>query len=466
MNILWITNKYVDGSSLSRYYPDFLKCVEENIATLGHQVHFVFFSDAMSEKVKTKNNFNYIPRQIGTGNIRKTANQIENDYQFTFKQAYFPDLIQVSKSQDYRQIHLPETEFSDLKHLVPKFLYLNKIITQKKIDAVFCDQSSEVEMEFGRAICWKRKKIFLRQSDSFLGRCVFYQQFAFGKERVALPVLDRKTTRLWAKNFADDFVKNNRQPYSPMSYLPADIKEYYLPRLLHFYRYPQYIKLALLKPYLFFEEKILKALIEDKFDPNKPYLFFGLHLPTESTVTLRSLPYMTQFSLIESISRVLPFGYYLYVREHPGFRQHFPFSYLKKIGNLPCVRLISSDIPIAKILKHSRGVLTYNATTGIEALMYGKPVLSFAPNVYHKLHPAAHYCSDLYELGAKLTELVNTSVERQDTYEYIYKMFRSTSKISICAGTFLSESDSANKAPVFVKELLASIDYCLKNEVW
>lgn len=463
MNILWITNKYVEGKSLSRYYPHFLKNVEDKIEQSGNKISFIFFSNAMKPRVKTKNNYFYFPRVISSKKGQKIAKNIENDYKFTFKQAYFPDLIQVSKNQDYRQIHLKEKEFSNLSHLIPKFLYLEKIIQQEKIDAVFCDQSPEVEMEFARTICYKYDKIFLRQSQAFLGRCVFYQQFKFGQEKISLPTLDTSITKKNAKNFVDDFFKKHRSPYQKMIFLPPNLKEFYLSRLWRFYQYPQFIKLAFLKPYYYFEELVLKKAIEDKFDPKKPYLFFGLHLPTEATVTLRSLPYMTQISLIESISRVLPFGHYLYVREHPYHRKHFSAFFLNKLKKLPCVRLISPEIPISEILKNCQGVLTYNSTTGIEALMYGKPVLSFAANVYHGLHQSALYCDNLYQLGEKLTQLINTTVDIEQTYNYIFKMLRSSSKISILAGTFLSKEDSFKKAQIFSNELLLSLKYCKEN---
>ena len=464
MKILWVLNKYVEGGSLSLYYPDFLQEVENEISKSGHEIKFIFFSDAMKRNSKTKNNFYFNPKRTKTKDVNRVAAELEDKYQFTFKQAYFPEQIQVSKSQDYRQIHLPEKEFRDLSFLVPKFLYLEKIINQEKIDVVFCDQSAEFEMEFARSICQIKKKIFMRQSELFLGRCVFYQQFEFGKERIALPILDKTIKMSYVKEFVEDFIKNNRLPYLPRPSLKANIKEFYLPRLMHFYQYPQFIKLALMSPFLSFEEKILKPIYEDKFDKDKPYLFLGFHLPTESTISLRALPYNTQSSLVESICRVLPYGHYLYVREHPICRKHYPVSFIRKLKQLPCVKVISPKIPISTILKHSQGVLTYNATTGIEALLYGKPVLSFAPNVYYGLHPAVDFCSDLFELGPKLVKLINTKVKKEDTYKYVFDLMRSTSNISLAAGTFLSKKDSNQRAHIFSKELLSSIEYCRKND--
>lgn len=461
MNILWVLNKYVDGGCLSLYYPDFLKYVEQEIEKSGHKIYFVFFSEAMRSKAKTKNNLFY--KETRVKNAKSVARRLEKDYEFTFRQAYFAEIIQISKLQDYRKINLPAREFEKTDYLVSRYLYLEKIIDQVNIDVVFCDQSAEAEMEFARSLCLKKQKIFLRYIESFLGRSVFLQQFSFGKEKVALPLLDKSVSLDYAKNFVDDFVKNDRLPYIPKHFLKANFKEYYLPRLLRFYQYPQFIKIALMQPYLFFEDKVLKGLLRSRFDEKKPYFYFGFHLPSESTVALRALPFMTQKALIESFSRVLPSGYHLYVREHPSWKTHFPYYRISRLKRMPNVKLISTEIPISRILKHCSGVLTYNATTGIEALMYGKPVLSFAPNVYSGLHPAAEFCVDLYETGARLAKLANTKVDELDTYKYIYKLMRSSSDVSLAAGTFLSQEDAAKKASKFSHDLLLAIEHCVEN---
>ncbi|MDA3778910.1 MAG: hypothetical protein PF487_01555, partial [Bacteroidales bacterium] len=57
------------------------------------------------------NHFNLSKEQIDNH-----AHRIEKEYNFTFKQSLFPDLIQVSKSQNGRKIVLPEKEFNKLDH--------------------------------------------------------------------------------------------------------------------------------------------------------------------------------------------------------------------------------------------------------------------------------------------------------------------------------------------------------------
>jgi hypothetical protein len=205
------------------------------------------------------------------------------------------------------------------------------------------------------------------------------------------------------------------------------------------------------------------ALIKD-YDATQNYLFWGFHLTTEATISLRGLPYLTQTSLIESISRVLPYGYFLYVREHPSWRDKYKYEHVKKLFELPNVRVISTDVPTHTILRNSNGVITYNATTGIEALMHGKPVLSFSPNIYYPLHPAADYCSDLYELAAKLVRLVNMNVEREDTVRYLQKMFQITNDIPMEAESFLSKHDAVEKAEKLSGHLKIAFEMCLHQE--
>ena len=153
-------------------------------------------------------------------------------------------------------------------------------------------------------------------------------------------------------------------------------------------------------------------------------------LLTESTVALRAQPFSNQLSIIEMIARVLPAGYKLYVREHPLWRNRYSYRLLAQLKTIPNVRFISTKYPAWEIVKNSKGILTLNGTNGIEALMYGKPVLAFAPNVYTDFHSGAIRCTNLFQLGAKLVELINTSINYTETVNYIQKLMSISSPVS------------------------------------
>jgi len=85
--------------------------------------------------------------------------------------------------------------------------------------------------------------------------------------------------------------------------------------------------------------------------------------------------------------------------------------------------------------------------------------------MYYPLHPAADYCSDLYELGAKLVRLVNMNVEREDTISYLQKMFQITNDVPMEAETFFSKQDAVEKAEKLSRHLKEAFDMCLHRRI-
>lgn len=470
-NILWIVNKYIDGKKDEKFFPVFLKSIQEKLNEKGHQLTFVFFSKMFNESVLTQNNFFY--DEIRSSNltsldIQIEAERIEKEYGFTFKQAYFPDIIQTSRN--VRKISVSEEKLNNLDHLIGRFLFLEDLVLSQGINVIFSDGSPEAEMEFGRAIGYKHKKMVLKSSEgSAFGRSVFLQQFEFGKERLveALHNLDFKY--IDAENFCEDFIKNKRAPYAfaqkysekyslKTKFLNKLKSKDFLSFISWFFRYPFY---QLFNFYLWMEGAFIKPIILDKYDPKLPNIFLGFHLNLESTMVLRSMPYVNQTVLVEMISRVLPYGYVLYIREHPHWPKTFSAAYLLKAKQFPNVRLISSKISIHEIIQNSSGILTYNATTGIESLIYGRPVLSFAPNIYYKHHVAVDFCANLFELGAKLSELINKKVAKENTYSYIHKLMQVSNELGeIGSYSILSDTDAINKAEIFTRHFIAAIDWC------
>lgn len=472
--ILWIINKYVGRDKSEEFYPHFLLHTQKELNKRGHELSFVFFSELLSNNeiinnkyVFSNDKFAYLTKE-GT-DIQ--ALRIERDYDFTFKQAYFSDIIQVFKGKTDRNITVPEKYFQDLSFLVPRFLFLEELITSHDFDVIFSDVSPEVEMEFGRVIGNKLNKIVLKSSEgSALGKTVLFRSFDFGKDQLVEPNLNEYTNEE-AEVFCKDFIENEKLPYIRQE--KNIYHESFLRRIIERINRKDYIYLIvwpltaiwrkLILIFYFIERTIFKPLVYDKFDPNIPYLFTGFHLNQESTMVLRSQPYTNQTVLVEMISRTLPYNHVLYVRSHPHWPDTFSYKYLKKIKEFPNVRLISDRISIHQIIKNSKGIITYNATTGIEALVYGKPVLSFASNIYIG-HPAVDYCNDLFELGSKLSKLINTTVDNKETISFISKINSVSIDFELGSSFFLSELDSKEKASVFARFINKSIVWCLDNK--
>lgn len=463
-------NKYVGRDKSDEFYPYFLAGTQKELKKKGFELSFVLFSDLLANDEVFKNKIVFKQdenNQLSDDDIEHEAQRIEKEYGFTFKQAYFADILQTFEGQNGRKITVQKKYFKELSFLVPRFLFLENIIVEKNIDVIFSDVSPEVEMEFGRAIGNKLDKIVLKSSEgSALGKTVLLQSLGFGKDRLVEPKMS-EFTKGDAEKFCRDFIDNQRLPYiRPLRNMPdRSIKGRLIKRLkdndyLFFISWPfKFLWNKVLKLYYFIERKVLKPRLYDLFDPNIPYLFIGFHLNQESTMVLRAQPFTNQTVLVEMLSRVLPYNYTLYVRAHPHWPDRYSYSYLSKMKNLPNVKILSHEISVHEIISNSKAILTYNATTGIEALIYGKPVLSFASNIY-KEHPAVDYCGDLFHLGEKLTKAITSKVYKEDTLSFISKIKSVSISFLLGSNTFISEQDSKDKAIIFSDFLHKSIDWC------
>ncbi len=467
-NILWIMNKYVGREKAEEFYPYFLSYTQQELEKKGHQLSFIFFSDLLANNKRLNNKFVFKTEEflhLSKKEIDAEAKRIEKEYEFTFKQAYFADIIQTFRGQNGRKITVPEKYFDDLSFLVPQFLFLEQLILSQNFDVIFSDVSSEAEMEFGRVIGRKHNKlVFKTYEGSALGHTVILNLLGFGKDEWIEVSGDFDWTIDDAKHFCEEFIGQRKLPYTPYSTLIPQInffKRIQNIRKIHIRQFPSKIfgifKSFLKKVYYFIERNVIKPILYDHYDSTVPNLFMGFHLNQESTMVLRSQPFTNQIALVEMISRVLPYNYVLYVREHPHWPNRFPASYIKQVKKLTNVRLISPKISIHDILKGTSGVLTYNATTGIEALIYGKPVLSFASNIYYKHHSGVDNCNDLFELGKKLSQLINRKVNNEETIHYIYKLKKNSISFNLNSGNFFPKEDAASKASMFSKFLIAAI---------
>ena len=188
------------------------------------------------------------------------------------------------------------------------------------------------------------------------------------------------------------------------------------------------------------------------FDKSKKYIFYGLHLTTESHVALHSYPYLNQIITIEQISRALPKNYLLYVKPHPWWSHTISRKELKKLKSIPFVRVLHPSVPIKDIIKYAGLITTLNATTGIEALALGKPVIALSKvNAFTDYHPNALRCDDLYDLPVLIANLLSKKFYKDSSDEFFLKLFSISSDLRFEADRFHSMEDAGNKAKIFSK---------------
>lgn len=110
--------------------------------------------------------------------------------------------------------------------------------------------------------------------------------------------------------------------------------------------------------------------------PGERYVFFPVHLPNDSTITVRSPQFQRQDELLQYVAeRALPSGMRLYVKPHIGARDSFTLDFLLKIRRLPNVRLIAPATNPYDIIDGAQMSLVINSTAGFESVLRGKPTM-------------------------------------------------------------------------------------------
>lgn len=109
-------------------------------------------------------------------------------------------------------------------------------------------------------------------------------------------------------------------------------------------------------------------------------VFYAMHMQPEQSTLAQGIWQVNQIALIENISKALPVGYTLVLKEHPynrGFRPAWQYQHLHHLYN---VRFC--DAPSKAIVQRVAAVITISGTIGMESLVLGKPVVLLGGTFY------------------------------------------------------------------------------------
>ena len=140
----------------------------------------------------------------------------------------------------------------------------------------------------------------------------------------------------------------------------------------------------------FLRERLIFSKFVSLFEKpvlGEKYVYFPLHLIPESTTLNKSPFYPNELSVIEAISKSLPLGCKLYVKEHGAMVGERPLSFYKKIKTLSNVRVV--DITFYNDPKpwitNSLGVITLSGTAAFEAAMLNVPAIMFGSTFFERI---------------------------------------------------------------------------------
>jgi hypothetical protein len=160
--------------------------------------------------------------------------------------------------------------------------------------------------------------------------------------------------------------------------------------------------------------------------PGGDYFFFALHVQPEISTLVFAPYYDNQMAVIENIAKSLPVGYKLAVKEHPNMMGRRQQQFYKELKDFPNVVLISPYIDSHDLTENSSGIITITGTVGLEAALYGKPVIMLG-DAFFACYDLTYKATDFKELPALLKKaLVEFRPDRDQVLKFLAAIIRSS----------------------------------------
>lgn len=151
------------------------------------------------------------------------------------------------------------------------------------------------------------------------------------------------------------------------------------------------------------------------------FIFYPLHFEPEVSLQVLGKPYQNQIEVIRNLAMAAPVNMKIVVKEHPrslGFR---PFSYYKKLFEIPNVYIVNPFLNSHEIIPYSTIVAVITGTIGFEAAILKKPVLTFGLAPYNLLPDSmVRKITNLNDIGSTIvTTLKEYQFNREALDQYI-----------------------------------------------
>ena len=150
----------------------------------------------------------------------------------------------------------------------------------------------------------------------------------------------------------------------------------------------------------FFRRMAARHLLGSKICDGIPVksVFYALHYQPEQSTLAQGIWYANQIALVENISKSLPLGYTLVVKEHPwgrGNRPAWQYKHLARFYNV-----MFCDAPAKQIIQKVDAVVAVAGTIAVESLVLDRPTVL--------LGKAFFDFSDLYYKVSNISDLPKT----------------------------------------------------------
>jgi len=215
----------------------------------------------------------------------------------------------------------------------------------------------------------------------------------------------------------------------------------------------------------------VKFISKERLDLIGDFLFFPLHFEPEVSIQVFGRPYQNQIELIRNIALNTPVGTKVVVKEHPrslGFR---PFSYYRKLLEIPNVYLIDPFIQAFQIVQYAKLVAVITGSIGLEAAIIGRPVITFGEVAYNILPDTmVKKIENLSTIGEEIKFLLkNYHYNQEPLVKYISSIIKGSVPVDLYSillnkkGRFSENYKEFSKKERLNKGYHGLSEYCLKR---
>ena len=180
-----------------------------------------------------------------------------------------------------------------------------------------------------------------------------------------------------------------------------------------------------LNPFKVHTRRALSKPLWRSLDPERPFFYFPIHHVDDFKID-RAIPHCAdQEYLIRLVAQSLPQGYDLVVKGHPYSIGRNPVSMLRRLSRIPNVRLVDPFTSSHELMRAASAITVISSTVGIEALMYGKPVLTMG-QPYYAGYGLTRDVDSFRELREAVPALLGFRPDRERVLEFLHAYLRST----------------------------------------
>lgn len=177
------------------------------------------------------------------------------------------------------------------------------------------------------------------------------------------------------------------------------------------------------------KSKKMAKFFDKVSDLNSSYFYLPLHIEPELSTLLYSKEFSNQLDLVTLVSKSLPTGVKLFVKDHPAWLGRRSVFFYEHLNGLLNVQLIEPTMDSRTLIRKSLGVITVTGTAAFEAGLINKPALIFGQAFFEPYLKSVRK----YNLGDNLNSIFGSWLQKDnpkdEDIKFLAHIFSLTEKL-------------------------------------